>query len=77
MKNRKSILTYIVAAVAILVTTPPASSSLGVPPLQHPLILVAWWSGDGHPNDIQGTNNGTFPASDLCLWQSQPGFQPE
>ena len=25
--------------------------------------LVAWWSGDGHPNDIQGTNNGTFSAA--------------
>ena len=34
VKNRKSILTYIVAAVAILVTS--ASSSLGTPPLQPP-----------------------------------------
>jgi hypothetical protein len=34
MKNRKSILNCIVAAVAILVTS--ASSSLGVPPLQPP-----------------------------------------
>jgi hypothetical protein len=34
MKNRKNILTYIVAAVATLVTS--ASSSLGVPPLQPP-----------------------------------------
>ena len=37
MKNRKNILTYIVAAVATLVTS--ASSSLGVPPLQPPLLL--------------------------------------
>jgi hypothetical protein len=34
MKDRKNILTYIVAAVATLVTS--ASSSLGVPPLQPP-----------------------------------------
>ena len=34
MKNRKNILTYIVAAFAILVTS--ASSSLGMPPLQPP-----------------------------------------
>ena len=34
MKNRKNILTYIVAAVATLVVS--ASSSLGVPPLQPP-----------------------------------------
>jgi hypothetical protein len=34
MKNRKNILTYIVAAFSILVTS--ASSSLGVPPLQPP-----------------------------------------
>jgi hypothetical protein len=34
MKNRKNILTYIVAAVAILVTS--ASSSLGSPPVQPP-----------------------------------------
>ena len=34
MKNRKSILTYIVAALATLLTS--ASSSLGVPPLQPP-----------------------------------------
>jgi hypothetical protein len=34
MKNRKNILTYIVAALTILVTS--ASSSLGVPPLQPP-----------------------------------------
>ena len=34
MKNRKNILTYIVAAFAILVTS--ASSLLGVPPLQPP-----------------------------------------
>ena len=34
MKNRKNIMTYIFAAVAILVTS--ASSSLGVPPLQPP-----------------------------------------
>jgi hypothetical protein len=34
MKNRKNILTYIVAAVATLVTS--ASSSLGTPPLQPP-----------------------------------------
>ena len=34
MKNRKNILTYIVAAVATLVTS--ASSSLGAPPLQPP-----------------------------------------
>jgi hypothetical protein len=34
MKNRKNILTYIVAAFSILVTS--ASSSLAVPPLQPP-----------------------------------------
>ena len=34
MKNRKNILTYVVAAVAILATS--ASSSLGAPPLQPP-----------------------------------------
>ena len=34
MKNRKNILTYIVAALSILVTS--ASSLLGVPPLQPP-----------------------------------------
>ena len=34
MKNRKNILTYIVAALSILVTS--ASSSLGVPPLLPP-----------------------------------------
>ena len=34
MKNRKNILTYIIAAFSILVTS--ASSSLGVPPLQPP-----------------------------------------
>ena len=34
MKNRKDILTYIVAALAMLVTS--ASSSLGTPPLQPP-----------------------------------------
>ena len=34
MKNRKNILTYIVAALAILVTS--ASSSLAAPPLQPP-----------------------------------------
>jgi hypothetical protein len=34
MKNRKNILTYIIAAVATLVTS--ASSSLGTPPLQPP-----------------------------------------
>jgi hypothetical protein len=34
MKNRKNILTYIVAALSILVTS--ASSSLGAPPLQPP-----------------------------------------
>src|SRR5439155_8143432 len=37
MKNRKNIVTYIVAAFSIVVTS--ASSSLGVPRLQHPLLL--------------------------------------
>ena len=39
MKNRKNILTYIVAAVATLVTS--ASSFLGVPPLQPPKTTLA------------------------------------
>ena len=27
-----------------------------------PPNMVSWWGGDGNPNDIQGTNNGTFLA---------------
>ena len=25
--------------------------------------MVAWWPGDGHPNDIQGANNGTLQGN--------------
>jgi CSLREA domain-containing protein len=31
-----------------------------VTPLTPPANLVSWWSGDGHANDIQGTNHGTL-----------------
>ena len=53
----------IALATYIFVSNPPAEADplpVCIPP---PLNLVVWWSGDGHPNDIQGTNNGTFPAA--------------
>lgn len=31
-----------------------------IPP---PANMVSWWTGDGHPNDIQDGNNGTFAAN--------------
>src|SRR5215217_2372281 len=51
----------IAVATYIFVDTAPAEViPTCTPP---PLNLVAWWSGDGHPNDIQGANNGTFLAA--------------
>ena len=62
MKNRKNILTYIVAAVAILATS--ASSSLGMPPLQHPLLLglvpVAALSNSDEPASVTWTATGSL-----------------
>src|SRR5438034_11585983 len=62
MKNRKNILTYIVAVLATLVTS--ASSSLGVPPLQHPLLLglapVAALSNSDEPASVTWTFTGSL-----------------
>jgi hypothetical protein len=62
MKNRKNILTYIVAAFSIVVTS--ASSSLGVPPLQHPLLLglapVAALSNSDEPASVTWTATGSL-----------------
>ena len=62
MKNKKNILTYIVAAVATLVIS--ASSSLGVPPLQHPLLLglapVAALSNSDEPASVTWTATGSL-----------------
>jgi hypothetical protein len=62
MKNRKNILTYIVAAFSIVVTS--ASSSLGVPPLQHPLLLglapVATLSNSDEPASVTWTATGSL-----------------
>src|SRR5436190_5584555 len=62
MKNRKNILTYIVAAFSIVVTS--ASSSLGVPPLQHPLLLglapVAALSNSDEPGSGTWTATGNL-----------------
>ncbi len=37
-----------------------AISTAPVTPLTPPANLVSWWSGDGDPNDVQGTNHGTL-----------------
>ena len=62
MKNRKNILTYIVAAVSILVTS--ASSSLARAPLQHPLLLglapVAALSNSDEPASVTWTATGSL-----------------
>src|SRR2546429_6330301 len=62
MKNRKNILTYIVAAFSIVVTS--ASSSLGVPRLQHPLLLglapVAALSNSDEPASGTWTATGNL-----------------
>jgi hypothetical protein len=48
----------IAVATCILVNTAPAEVIPSCTP--PPPNIVAWWPGDGHPNDIQGSNNGTF-----------------
>src|SRR5438093_13763334 len=62
MKNRKNILTYIVAAFSTVLTS--ASSSLGVPPLQHPLLLglapVATLSNSDEPASVTWTATGSL-----------------
>ena len=53
----------IALATYIFVSSTPAEADplpLCIPP---PLNLVAWWSGDGHPNDIRGSNNGTLQGN--------------
>ena len=61
-------------ATYIFVSSTPAKADplpLCTPP---PLNLVAWWSGDGHPNDIQGTNNGIFPAANYASGKVNQAF---
>src|SRR5437773_3879700 len=53
----------IAVATCSFVSNHPAEADPLAPCIPPPLNLIAWWSGDGHPNDIQGTNNGTFPAA--------------
>ncbi len=53
----------IAVATCSFVSNHPAEADPLAPCIPPPLNLVAWWSGDGHPNDIQGTNNGTFSAA--------------
>jgi hypothetical protein len=64
----------IALATYIFVSSTPAKADplpLCIPP---PLNLVAWWSGDGSPNDIQGTNNGTFPAGTYASGKAGQAF---
>ncbi len=53
----------IAVATCSFVSNHPAEADPLAPCIPPPLNLIAWWSGDGHPNDIQGTNNGTFSAA--------------
>ena len=64
----------IAVATCILVTTPSAEADPLAPCISPPLNLVAWWSGDGHPNDIQGTNNGTFSAATYASGKVNQAF---
>src|SRR2546430_16084023 len=90
MKNRKNILTYIVAAFSIVVTS--ASSSLGVPPLQHPLPLglapVAALSNSDEPASVTWTATGSLntaryfhtatllPDGNVLVAEGWDGFNP-
>jgi hypothetical protein len=75
MKNRKNILTNIIAAVAILVTS--ASSSLGVPPLQPPqnytgsLTHGEFVSCDGQPLPPAYSVGGTWVLNIDAMTQAQ------
>jgi Concanavalin A-like lectin/glucanases superfamily len=64
----------IAAATCILVSNPPAEADPVAPCIPPPPNLVAWWSGDGHPNDTQGTNNGTFPAATYASGKADQAF---
>ena len=64
----------IAVATCSLVTTPSAEADPLAPCISPPLNLVAWWSGDGHPNDIQGTNNGTFSAATYASGKVNQAF---
>ncbi len=61
-------------ATCVLVTSPSAEADPLAPCISPPLNLVAWWSGDGHPNDIQGTNNGTFSAATYASGKVNQAF---
>jgi len=90
MKNRKNILTYIVAAFSIVGTS--ASSSLGVPPLQHPLLLglppVAalsnsdeppggCWTATGSLNTARYFHTATLlPDGNVLVAGGWDGFNP-
>src|SRR5262245_19997230 len=64
----------IALSTCILVTTPPAEADPLAPCISPPLNLVAWWPGDGHANDIQGTNNGTFSAATYASGKVNQAF---
>ena len=53
----------IALATYIFVSSTPAKADPLSPCIPPPLNLVAWWSGDGHPIDIQGANNGTLQGN--------------
>ena len=63
----------IAVATSILVNTAPAQVVPACTP--PPPNIVAWWPGDGHPNDIQGNNNGTFPAATYSAGEVAQAFR--
>ncbi len=58
----------------ILVSNPLAKADPVAPCIPPPLDLVAWWSGDGHPNDLEGINNGTFLGATYAAGKADQAF---
>ena len=65
----------IALATYTFVSSTPAKADPLAPCISPPLNLVAWWSGDGHPNDIQGSNDGTFVTATYSSGEVAPSLQ--
>jgi Concanavalin A-like lectin/glucanases superfamily len=64
----------IAVATCNLVSNHPAEADPLAPCISPPLNLVAWWTGDGHSHDIQGTDNGTFAAATYASGKVNQAF---
>jgi hypothetical protein len=62
----------IAVATCIFVNTAPAEVIPSCTP--PPPNIVAWWPGDGHPNDIHGSNNGTFVGATYSTGEVAQAF---